>query len=92
VAVPPAAGTPSRLGLVGGDPAGFPNGRRLIDDVTTIELRAVAGLTYPLVAPTYTADGAAAAIEDGTFNNPGRALLNDFPYMGTPYSGYSVGT
>ncbi len=92
VAVPPAAGTPNRLGLVGGDPAGFPNGRRLVDDVTTIELRAVAGLTYPLVVPSYTADGAAAAIEDGTFNNPGRVLLNDFPYMGTPYSGYSVGT
>ena len=92
VAVPPAAGAPNRLGLVGGDPAGFPNGRRLEDDVTTIELRAVAGLTYPLVAPAYVPDGAAAAIEDGTFNNPGRVLLSAFPYMGTPYSGYSIGT
>ena len=92
VAVPPAAGAPNRLGLVGGDAAGFPNGRRLEDDVTTIELRAVAGLTYPLVAPSYTPDGAAAAIEDGTFNHPGRVLLNAFPYMGTPYSGYAVGT
>ena len=92
LAVPPAAGAPNRLGLVGGDPAGFPNGRRLEDDVTTIELRAVAGLTYPLVAPGYVPDGAAAAIEDGTFNNPGRVLLSGFPYMGTPYSGYSVGT
>ena len=90
--MPPAAGAPNRLGLVGGDPAGFPNGRRLVDDVTTIELRAVAGLTYPLVAPGYVPDGAAAAIEDGTFNNPGRVLLSEFPYMGTPYSGYSVGT
>ena len=92
LAVPPATGAPNRLGLVGGDPAGFPNGRRLEDDVTTIELRAVAGLTYPLVAPNYVPDGAAAAIEDGTFNNPGRVLLSEFPYMGTPYSGYSVGT
>jgi hypothetical protein len=92
MAVPPAAGPPNRLGLVGGDPAGFPNGRRLEDDVTTIELRAVAGLTYPLVAPSYVPDGAAAAIEDGTFNNPGRVLLSEFPYIGTPYSGYSVGT
>jgi hypothetical protein len=92
VAVPPSAGPPNRLGLVGGDPAGFPNGRRLEDDVTTIELRAVAGLTYPLVSPGYVPDGAAAAIEDGTFNNPGRVLLSEFPYMGTPYSGYSVGT
>jgi hypothetical protein len=92
VAVPPAAGPPNRLGLVGGDPAGFPNGRRLEDDVTTIELRAIAGLTYPLVAPSYVPDGAAGAIEDGTFNNPGRVFLDQFPYIGTPYSGYSVGT
>jgi hypothetical protein len=92
MAVPIAAGAPNPLGLVGGDAAGYPNGRRLEDDVTTIELRAVAGLTYPLVNPGYTPDGAAAAIEDGTFNNPGRTLLGAFPYIGTPYSGYSVGT
>ena len=92
MAVPIASGAPNRLGLVGGDAAGYPNGRRLEDDVTTIELRAVAGLTYPLVNPAYTPDGAAAAIEDGTFNNPGRTFLGAFPYIGTPYSGYSVGT
>lgn len=91
VAVPPAAGSPNRLGLIGGDAAGFPNGRRLEDDVTTIELRAVAGVTYPLVAG-YTPDAAAGVIEDGTFNNPARVFLTDFPYIGTPYSGYSVGT
>jgi hypothetical protein len=33
----------SRLGLIGGDPAGFPNGRRLMDDVTDIALRVVVG-------------------------------------------------
>ena len=33
----------SRLGLLGGDPAGYPNGRRLQDDVTDIVLRVVAG-------------------------------------------------
>jgi Domain of unknown function (DUF4331) len=38
---PFAAG--SRLGLLGGDPAGFPNGRRLFDDVTDITLRVVVG-------------------------------------------------
>ncbi|MGH3144972.1 MAG: DUF4331 domain-containing protein [Rubrobacter sp.] len=36
---------PSRLGLLGGDNAGFPNGRRPADDVVDIELRAVAGAT-----------------------------------------------
>ncbi len=92
VAVPIATGTPNRLGILGGDLAGFPNGRRLEDDVTTIELRAVAGATYPLVDPDFEADGAAGLIEDGTFGNPGRVFLSDFPYIGTPYSGYSVGT
>lgn len=37
----------SRLGLLGGDPAGFPNGRRLYDDVVDVSLRAVAGVFNP---------------------------------------------
>jgi hypothetical protein len=37
----------SRLGLLGGDPAGYPNGRRLGDDVVDISLRAVAGVFNP---------------------------------------------
>jgi hypothetical protein len=89
VAIPPAA-SPNRLGLIGGDAAGYPNGRRLTDDIVTIELRAVAGATIPLVDGTYMVDGAANAIEDGTYNNPGRALLPQFPYVGTPKSGYNV--
>jgi hypothetical protein len=40
-ATPPAQA--SRLGLLAGDPAGYPNGRRLFDDVTDIALRAVVG-------------------------------------------------
>jgi hypothetical protein len=96
LAIPPAR-NPNRLGLLGGDLAGFPNGRRVTDDVVTIELRAVAGATYPLVDPTFTPDAAVVgdangngAIEDGTFNNPGRQFLDRFPYLGTPYSGYDV--
>jgi hypothetical protein len=38
---PPASA--NRLGLLGGDPAGFPNGRRLFDDVTDIALRVAVG-------------------------------------------------
>jgi hypothetical protein len=48
VMIPPAT-TPNSLGVLGGDFAGFPNGRRVFDDVATIELRAVAGATLPLV-------------------------------------------
>jgi hypothetical protein len=73
------------LGLVGGDPAGFPNGRRLIDDVVTIELRAVAGLTIPLVDPSFTPDGAASLVQDGT-SHP--KFLDSFPYLNTPFGGY----
>ena len=54
VAIPPAA-KPSPLGILGGDLAGFPNGRRVADDVVTIELRAIAGVTYPLVNPSLQA-------------------------------------
>jgi hypothetical protein len=89
MAIPPAR-NPNRLGLLGGDLAGFPNGRRVGDDVVTIELRAVAGATYPLVDPTFTPDAPVSQIEDGTFTTPVRNFLNKFPYLGTPYSGYDV--
>src|SRR3712207_5889688 len=40
--VPPAA-DPNRFGVLAGDVAGFPNGRRVGDDVVDIELRVIAG-------------------------------------------------
>ena len=40
---PTPAASASRLGLLGGDPAGFPNGRRVFDDVTDLALRLVVG-------------------------------------------------
>ncbi|HEX6755283.1 MAG TPA: DUF4331 domain-containing protein [Mycobacteriales bacterium] len=86
LAVPPAE-EPNPLGLVGGDAAGFPNGRRLADDVTTIELRAVAGLTIPLVDPSYTPDDVVGSVADGT-SNTNQPLLDTFPYAGTPAGGY----
>lgn len=86
VAVPPAK-TPNPLGLVAGDAAGFPNGRRVFDDVVTIEIRAVAGLTIPLVDPAFVPDGAASAVKDGT-SNTNSDYLKVFPYLGTPGGGY----
>jgi hypothetical protein len=83
----PADSSTSRFGLLGGDLGGFPNGRRVFDNVTAIELRAIAGVTYPLVAPTYTPDGAAGLLTDGT-TNP-LPYLNTFPYLSTPWEGYS---
>jgi len=88
MAVPPA-GKPNPVGLVGGDAAGFPNGRRLVDDVVSIELRAIAGVTLPLVESSYKPDAAAGQLTDGTMPSPTSPFLNSFPYVGTPYEGYS---
>ena len=87
VAVPPTA-QPNPIGLVAGDAAGFPNGRRLVDDIVAIELRAIAGVTLPLVAPNYKPDDAAGQLKDGTTPSPTSPFLSSFPYVGTPYEGY----
>jgi hypothetical protein len=93
----PASGSPDVFGVLGGDFAGFPNGRRVFDDVITIELRAIAGATYPLVVPkgSYTPDGAAGAIYDIISTNDQTVFgtenyLPHFPYLGQPYAGYDV--
>jgi hypothetical protein len=85
----PAAKTPSAMGLLGGDIAGYPNGRRVIDDVVTIELQAIAGITIPYVDKTYVKDAAIVDVSDGV-TGAGLSLLSNFPYLGTPYSGYNV--
>jgi hypothetical protein len=86
VAVPPAA-TPNVLGVVGGDLAGYPNGRRVIDDVTTIAIRAIAGVTYPLVQKSYKPDAAAAAVTQGITPSAFRSQAT-FPYVAAPHDGY----
>jgi hypothetical protein len=87
-AIPPT-GKPSIYGLLGGDLAGFPNGRRVFDDVVAIELRAIAGATYALVDKNYTPDPAAAQVDDGvTPDSLDIPYLNRFPYLGVPNSGF----
>jgi Domain of unknown function (DUF4331) len=88
VAIPPS-GSPNTYGLLGGDAAGFPNGRRIGDDVVAIELRAVAGVTIPLVDPSFTPDGAAGVLTDGTTDTNGGTTAT-FPYLGDPGSGYKT--
>jgi Domain of unknown function (DUF4331) len=84
VAVPPST-SPNIYGLLGKDLAGFPNGRRVEDDVVAIELRAIAGATIPLVDPSFTPDGAASLVTDGTAPH---TYLFTFPYLNTPYDGF----
>ncbi len=87
MAIAPSA-TPSTLGILGGDLAGYPNGRRVMDNVATIELRASAGATDPLVAPSYKADGAAALVTDGVAPTSDRYQAT-FPYLGLPLDGFN---
>jgi Domain of unknown function (DUF4331) len=90
VAIPPTPSAKvSALGVVAGDLAGFPNGRRVFDDVVTVELRAIAGLTYPLVNPSYTPDAAVNALTDG-LTSASTSYLSQFPYLGTPQSGFAT--
>ncbi|HTG95208.1 MAG TPA: DUF4331 domain-containing protein [Pyrinomonadaceae bacterium] len=85
VAISPSS-SPSRLGLLGGDVAGFPNGRRVFDDVVDISLRAVAGGT-PFTPATNVAPN--NALGDGVANND-VPFLTRFPYLGIPQSGNST--
>ena len=99
VAIPPTA-SPSPLGLLGNDPAGFPNGRRVTDDIVTIELRALAGVTYALVDKSFTPDAAATKVTQGVAEPPtgppssgaeGQArFLASFPYLGSPHDGFDT--
>ena len=77
MSIPPAK-KPNRLGVLAGDVAGFPNGRRLADDVVDIELRVVAGVLVPGfdVAPNNQ-------LGDGVDAND-KPFLPYFPYVAPP--------
>ena len=78
--VPPSA-SPSRFGVLANDLAGFPNGRRLADDVTDIELRVIAGA---LLKPSE--GGKQIPLGDGVDQND-RAFRSSFPYVALPTDG-----
>jgi len=99
--IPPsaAAGLGNRLGVLAGDLAGFPNGRRLEDDVTDIDLRAFACGYGTVVGPIIESFGFC----DGNANRSPNNLLGDgvdandrpfsaeFPYLALPHQGYEHG-
>jgi Domain of unknown function (DUF4331) len=78
--VPPAA-APDRFGVLAGDLAGFPNGRRLADDVTDIELRVIAGA---LLKPEE--GGKQIPLGDGVDQND-KPFRSAFPYVALPTDG-----
>ena len=80
--------TPNRLGVLAGDKGGFPNGRRLADDVVDIELQTLAGAlqadgTVKLVDALATGDKV-----DGN----DLEFLDAFPYVALPHAGSNLGT
>jgi uncharacterized protein DUF4331 len=79
---PCGAGCPthSSLGVIGGDLAGFPNGRRLGDDIIDVALRVVEGVLIP------GHDPAADTLADGVDNNE-LPFETHFPYLALPHSG-----
>lgn len=77
-----AVGAQNDLGVIGGDNAGFPNGRRPMDDVVDIALRVVMGALLP---PAEAPNGM-TAFTDGAVAQPGD-YLTTFPYLGTPVPG-----
>ena len=75
--IPPTTSNPNRFGFIAGDNAGFPDGRRLADDVTDIELRVVAGFLKGNKVP----------LGDGVDQND-VPFLDSFPYVAPPHNGF----
>jgi hypothetical protein len=69
--------TPNRFGVIGGDTGGFPNGRRLADDVTDVSLRVVGGHLKGNKLP----------LGDGVDSND-VPFRTSFPYVAPPHAGF----
>jgi len=83
----------NRLGVLGGDNAGFPNGRRPVDDVVDIELRVAMGVLCTVTGVNTAvgckpADAPAGTLHytDGAFLSPS-FFANEFPYLRAPLKG-----
>jgi len=80
MSIPPST-SPNRLGVLGNDKAGFPNGRRLTDDVVDVELRVVEGALT----------GSKNTLGDGVDAND-VAFRTTFPYLALPHAGPAATT
>jgi len=76
---------PDRLGVLVGDTAGFPNGRRLTDDVVDIELQALEGAVRTGELVEALAAGDKVDENDVSFEA-------SFPYVALPHSGSGTGS
>jgi hypothetical protein len=80
MSIPPCSSKCSRLGVLGGDLAGFPNGRRLSDDIIDESLRVVLGVLLPNHQAIADTIGDGVDANDISFNA-------QFPYVAYPHSG-----
>jgi Domain of unknown function (DUF4331) len=80
MSIPPCSSKCSRLGVLGGDIAGFPNGRRLSDDIIDESLRVVLGVLLPNHQAIADTIGDGVDANDVSFNT-------HFPYVAYPHSG-----
>src|SRR6185295_19342584 len=80
----------NRLGVLGGDNAGFPNGRRPGDDVVDIELRVAMGVLCHAFPGVFCSPADAPSgnlpFTDGTLQNAGQ-FDSTFPYLKPPIPG-----
>jgi len=76
MSIPPCTTACSPLGVIGGDNAGYPNGRRLSDDIIDISLQVVEGFLL----------GQQTGLSDGVNAND-KTFLSSFPYLAYPTSG-----
>ena len=76
----PVTANPNRLGVLGGDTQGWPNGRRLGDDVIDIAEQAVGGFLKGTKLP----------LGDGV-NAGDTKPMASFPYIADPESGFANG-
>lgn len=79
-----AIGAGNRLGVLRGDNGGYPNGRRLIDDVVDISLQAMAGGTPFTPAQNKSPN---MDLGDGVNQND-KAFTATFPYLASPSQGF----
>lgn len=93
-AVAPGGNGYSRLGVIGGDNSGYPNGRRVGDDVVDITLRVAEGVLLPGNACSDNNGGMTTCnqspnniLGDGVNQND-KPFRTTFPYLASPWSGY----
>jgi Domain of unknown function (DUF4331) len=75
--IPPTANE-NRFGVIGGDNGGFPQGRRLGDDVVDAELRVIGGALIGKPLP----------LGDGVDRND-KPFRASFPYVASPHDGFN---